>query len=73
VFNLFLFEIKKIVEVVVVKMWGGVGGGGGAGGGGGGGGGGAVPRLCIVYPGICFQLIKKPRKILSQGNRKALG
>jgi hypothetical protein len=33
----------------------------------------AVPRLCIVYPGICLTTEEKSRKILSQGNRKTLG
>ena len=33
----------------------------------------AVPRLCIVYPDICFTTEEKSRKILSQGNQRALG
>jgi hypothetical protein len=33
----------------------------------------AVPRLCIVYPGICLTTEEKSRINLSQGNRKALG
>jgi len=33
----------------------------------------AVPRLYVVYPDICFTTEVKSRKILSQGNRTALG
>jgi len=33
----------------------------------------AVPRLCNEYPGICPTTEEKSRKILSQGNRRALG
>jgi len=33
----------------------------------------AVPRLCIVYTGICLANEGKLRKNLSQGIRKALG
>jgi len=29
-----------------------------------------VPRLCIVYPGICLTTEEKSRKNLSQGNFK---
>jgi len=30
-----------------------------------------VPRLCIVYPGICLKTEEKSRKNLSQGNNEA--
>ena len=33
----------------------------------------AVPRLCIVDPGICITTEIKSRKTLSKGIRKALG
>ena len=33
----------------------------------------AVPRLCILYPGICLKTEEKSRKNLGQGTRKALG
>ena len=29
-----------------------------------------VPRLCDVYPGICFTTEEKARKNLSQGSRR---
>ena len=32
-----------------------------------------MPRLCIVYPDVCFTTEEKSRKIFSQGNRRALG
>jgi hypothetical protein len=30
----------------------------------------AVPRLCELYPGICFATKEKARKNLSQGSRR---
>jgi hypothetical protein len=30
----------------------------------------AVPRLCELYPGICFTTEEKARKNLSQGSRR---
>jgi len=33
----------------------------------------AVPRRCIVYPGICLTTDEKSWKNLSQGNRKVIG
>jgi hypothetical protein len=30
---------------------------------------GAVPRLCVVYPGICITTEEKARKNLSEGSR----
>jgi len=33
----------------------------------------AMPRLCIIYHGICLTTEEKSRKNLSQGNQKALG
>ena len=29
-----------------------------------------VPRLCELYPGICFKTEEKAKKTLSQGNRR---
>jgi hypothetical protein len=33
----------------------------------------AMPRLCIIYLGICLTTEEKPRKNLSQGNWRAFG
>ena len=33
----------------------------------------AVPPLCVEYPGMCLTAEETLRKILSQGNRRALG
>ena len=30
----------------------------------------AVPRLCVLYPGICLTTEEKARKNLSQGSRR---